>query len=79
LAGAGGRVPDGIFDALRAQLSEPEIIELDFVVCSYAAHGATARALRLDFDDRADPVTEVAVPDEQSLAAMPGPIVLPED
>jgi len=53
-----GRVPDGLFAALRAELSEPEIVELTYAVTTYDAHARTARALRLEFDDRPDPLAE---------------------
>jgi alkylhydroperoxidase family enzyme len=55
----GGRVPDGVFDALRAELSDVEILELTYVTCTYDMHATMSRALRLEYDDVEDPVTEV--------------------
>jgi len=55
----GGRVPDALFDALRESLSDVEILELTYVVCTYEMHATMCRALRLEFDDVDDPVTEV--------------------
>ena len=47
----GGRVPDGVFEALRAQLSDVEILELTYVTCMYDMHAMMSRALRLEYDD----------------------------
>jgi alkylhydroperoxidase family enzyme len=58
----GGRVPDGVFDALRAELDETEILELTYVTCTYDLHAVMCRALRLEYDDVDDPVTEVPAP-----------------
>jgi alkylhydroperoxidase family enzyme len=63
LAGDGGRVPDGVFAALREHLSEVQILELTYVTSLYVQHAIMARALRLEFDDRDEPVVEVAAPD----------------
>ncbi len=57
-----GRTPDGVFAALKAQLSDEAILELTYIVGLYAMHAAMARALRLEFDDRDEPVVEVAAP-----------------
>ena len=66
----GGRVPDAVFDALRAALSEEEILELTYITCTYDMHATMSRALRLEFDDVDDPVTEVPAPDGASADAM---------
>jgi alkylhydroperoxidase family enzyme len=58
----GGRVPDGVFDALRAELSDVEILELTYVTCMYDMHAIMSRALRLEYDDVDDPITEVPAP-----------------
>lgn len=61
-----GRVPDGIFSALQEHLSDEEILELTYIVCTYALHGVMSRALRLEYDD--DPPVLVEEPgDESSL------------
>jgi alkylhydroperoxidase family enzyme len=59
-----GRVPDGVFAKLRTFLSEIEIIELTYVTCCYDGYSVLTRALRLDFDDRDDPVVEVPAPED---------------
>jgi len=59
----GGRVPDGVFEALRAELSEEEILELTYVTCMYEMHATMCRALRLEFDDVDERITEVPAPE----------------
>ena len=59
----GGRVPDEVFDALRGELSEKEILELTYIVCTYDMHATMSKALRLEFDDVDDPIIEVPGPE----------------
>ncbi len=59
----GGRVPDGVFEALRKELSEEEILELTYVVCLYEMHATMCRALKLEFDDVEERIQEVPAPD----------------
>ncbi|MER6583128.1 carboxymuconolactone decarboxylase family protein [Nonomuraea sp. NPDC001023] len=59
----GGRVHDDVFDVLRAHLPDEQILELTYIVCLYEMHATMARALRLEFDDRPDPITEVPAPE----------------
>ena len=54
-----GRVPDGLFDALQAHLSDEEILELTYITTLYLHHAVMSRALRTEFDDRAEPVVEI--------------------
>lgn len=63
LAGAGGRVPDEVFDKLKTFLSDLEIFELTYITCLYDMHAVMTKALRLEFDDRDDPIVEVAAPE----------------
>ena len=58
----GGRVPDDVFAALKAELSDVEILELTYITCTYDMHATMSRALRLEYDDADDPVQEVAAP-----------------
>ena len=57
-----GRVPNGVFDALKAHLSDEEILELTYITCTYMMHAIMSRALRLEYDDVDDPIVEVAAP-----------------
>jgi alkylhydroperoxidase family enzyme len=59
----GGRTPDGVFEALRAGLSDAEILELTYVTCTYEMHATICRALRLEYDDVDERVTEVPAPE----------------
>jgi alkylhydroperoxidase family enzyme len=63
LAGDGGRVPDGVFEALREHLDEVQVLELTYITSLYVQHAIMARALRLEFDDRDEPVVEIAAPE----------------
>jgi alkylhydroperoxidase family enzyme len=63
LALAAGRVPDELFAALRAHLSDTQILELTYITCLYVQHAVMARALRLEFDDRDDAIVEMAAPE----------------
>jgi alkylhydroperoxidase family enzyme len=64
----GGRVADGVFEALREALSEEEIIELTYITTLYEMHAVMSRALRTEFDDRDDPIVEVPAPgDDQTF------------
>jgi hypothetical protein len=44
-------------------LPDEQILELTYVTCLYEMHATMARALRLEFDDRPDPIVEVPAPD----------------
>jgi len=59
----GGRVADGVFAALRAHLSDEEILELTYITAMYDMHAVMSRALRTEFDDREEPIVEVDGPD----------------
>ncbi len=58
-----GRVPDGLFEALRSQLEDEEILELTYIGGLYLQHAVMSRALRTEFDDRPEPVVEVFGPE----------------
>ena len=59
LVESNGRVPDELFERLRAHLSDEQILEFTYVTAMYEMHALISRALRLEFDDRPDPVVEV--------------------
>ncbi len=65
-----GRVPDAVFDALRAHLDDTEILEFTYITCTYAMHATMSRALRLEYDDVDDPVVEIAAPEGASTDVM---------
>ena len=59
----GGRIADGVFAALKAFLSDEQILELTYITCLYLMHAVMSRALRTEFDDRDDPIVEVPAPE----------------
>lgn len=54
-----GRVDDDVFAVLRQHLPDREIVELTYVTSLYIMHAMMTRALRLEFDDVAERITEV--------------------
>lgn len=66
----GGRVPDEVFDALRDQMGEVEILELTYIVCTYDMHATMSKALRLEYDDVDDRIVEIAAPEGAAVDAM---------
>ena len=52
-----------MFDALKAFLTDEQILELTYIVCLYGMHAVMSRALRLEYDDRDDPIVEIAAPE----------------
>jgi len=58
----GGRVPEEIFAALKAYLSDEEILELTYITATYEMHATMSKALRLEYDDVDDRVVEIAAP-----------------
>lgn len=72
-----GRVPDELFEELRRHLDDEQIVELTYITCMYATNAAMTKAVRLEFDDREDPVVEVPPPPHFDLAAVREPLVLP--
>ena len=71
-----GRVPEALFAKLKELLSDEEILEFTYITALYGMHAIMTRALRLEFDDRDDPISEVAAPEGFSaadfLSARPG-------
>lgn len=60
---AGGRVSDTTFNALKSHLSDEEILEFTYITCTYDMHATMSRALRLEYDDVDERVTEVPLPE----------------
>ena len=59
-----GNVSDEAFEELRAHLSDEEILEFTYIVCTYAMHGVMSRALKLEFDADDGPLEEIPGPHE---------------
>jgi alkylhydroperoxidase family enzyme len=62
----GGRTPQAVFDKLKTFLSDEEILEFTYITALYDMHAMMTKALRLEFDDRDDPIVEVAAPENFS-------------
>lgn len=65
-----GRVPDGLFAALRDHLDDAQLLELTYITSLYLQHAVMARALRTEFDDVDDRIVEVAAPEGGSAAGL---------
>ncbi len=59
----GGRVADAVFETLKAQLSDEEILELTYITALYEMHAVMSRALRLEYDDVDERIVEVDAPE----------------
>ncbi|MBT7340440.1 MAG: carboxymuconolactone decarboxylase family protein [Halieaceae bacterium] len=60
----GGRIPDGLFAELKQALSDEAILELTYITTLYDMHATIARALRLEYDDVDERITEIIAPTE---------------
>lgn len=63
-----GRVPDGLFDALKKVLSDEDIFEYTYHVMGYVGHATIARALKLEYDNVEERIREVPIPEGGGLA-----------
>jgi hypothetical protein len=54
-------VPDSLFAALQAELTDEQLLELTYITALYLQHAVMSRALRTEYDDRPEPVVEVGV------------------
>ena len=66
---ADGRVQDETFARLKSFLSDEAILELTFAVCTYRLHATMCRALQLEYDDVAERIVEIPVPDGGGASA----------
>ena len=62
LCQAAGRTPLAVFDKLRTFWDDEQIFEFTYITCLYDMHAVITRALRMEFDNREDPIVEVAAP-----------------
>jgi alkylhydroperoxidase family enzyme len=58
----GGRVPDGVFAVLKKHLSDEQILEFTYITALYDLHAVTTKALRLEYDDVPERITEIPAP-----------------
>lgn len=64
-----GRTPDGVFAAVKAALSDEDILEFTYHVCGYVTHATMCRALKLEYDDVEERIREIPAPAEGELSA----------
>ncbi|MEY2398730.1 MAG: hypothetical protein QOJ00_1904 [Actinomycetota bacterium] len=57
-----GRVPDGLFEPLKAALGDVALLELSYIATLYLQHAVLSRALRTEWDDVEERVVEVPLP-----------------
>ncbi|MDB5584157.1 MAG: carboxymuconolactone decarboxylase [Bradyrhizobium sp.] len=57
-----GRVAEGVVDALKAHMSDEDIMELTYHIVGTMSQGIFAKALRLEYDDIDDRIVELAMP-----------------
>ncbi len=74
-----GRVPDAIFDGLRAALPDDQLLELTYITTLYAQHAVMSKALRTEFDDVPERVVEVDAPDGFDARDIARDISLPDE
>lgn len=55
----GGRTPDAVFEVMKKHLSDEEILEFTYITALYDMHAVMTRALKLEFDDVPERITEV--------------------
>ncbi len=75
----GGRASDELFAALKAHLSDEDILELTYHTLGYNLHAVCCKALRLEFDDVDERIREVPVPGEGEAADWAGSAWQKED
>lgn len=59
----GGRVHDEVMAVLRSHLTDSQVLQLTYITCMYDMHATMSKALKLEYDDRPEPVAEVAAPE----------------
>jgi len=63
LTQANGRVPDEVFAKLKTFWDDEQIFEFTYITCLYDMHAVITRALKLEFDNREEPIVEIAAPE----------------
>jgi alkylhydroperoxidase family enzyme len=58
-----GRIADGVFAVLKDHLDDETILEFTYITMTYALHAVMSVALRTEYDEREDPIVEIAAPE----------------
>jgi len=64
-----GRTSDGVFAAVKAALSDEDILEFTYHVCGYVLHATMCRALKLEYDNVEERIREVPAPGAGELVS----------
>src|SRR5262245_29472225 len=59
-----GRVDEAVFDVMREHLDDEAIMEFSYITMMYTMHAVLSVALQTEFDNRPDPIVEIAAPDD---------------
>lgn len=65
---ANGRVADGVFAVMKQHLTDEQIMEFTYITMTYALHAVMSVALRTEYDEREDPIVEIAAPEGYGAA-----------
>jgi alkylhydroperoxidase family enzyme len=63
-----GRVDDAVFTALKEHLDDEQIMEFAYITMMYSMHAVLSVALKVEYDNREDPIVEIAAPDDYQPA-----------
>ncbi|WP_337187062.1 carboxymuconolactone decarboxylase family protein [Phenylobacterium sp.] len=63
LTAGDGRTPSAVFEKLKTFWSDEEIFEFTYITTLYAMHAVITRALRMEYDNREEPIVEIAAPE----------------
>ena len=63
LTAGDGRTPLEVFAKLKTFWSDEQIFEFTYITTLYAMHAVITRALRMEYDNREEPIVEVAAPE----------------
>jgi alkylhydroperoxidase family enzyme len=58
------RVDEAVFDAMREHLSDEAIMEFSYITMMYTMHAVLSVALQTEYDNRTDPIVEIAAPED---------------
>jgi alkylhydroperoxidase family enzyme len=59
-----GRVDDPTFAKMKEFFTDEQIFEFTYIISLYGMHAVITRALRMEYDDRDEPVVEIAAPED---------------
>lgn len=63
LTAGDGRTPLAVFEKLKTFWSDEQIFEFTYITTLYSMHAVITRALRMEYDNVPERITEVAAPD----------------